>query len=107
MRRRSLTVLLALLALGAAAPGCGGDDEPDGAPTAPQLTVPQTETDETETGPAPGGTTTAPPADDGGGPAPPAERQQPDSPQNDVAPQPGTPESRFEKFCNENPGACG
>ena len=24
-----------------------------------------------------------------------------------TGPAPGTPESRFEQFCNENPGACG
>jgi hypothetical protein len=102
--RRTLALLLALLAL---APGCGGDDEPDAAPPLPDLTVPQTDTStapdtETETAPA----ETAPPATDGGAGAP-APETTPDSPTNDTPPPAGSPAERFEDFCNENPGACG
>jgi hypothetical protein len=31
----------------------------------------------------------------------------PDSPQNDVPAQQGTPQGNFEQYCNQNPGACG
>jgi hypothetical protein len=109
--RRLVGPALILLALGAAA--CGGDEERERAPAPPELTVPG----DTQTAPAEPQTTTTPPqappttppADTGSGgggqtaPAPPAE----DSPQNDVPPRPGTPESRFERFCRQNPGACG
>jgi hypothetical protein len=108
MPRRLLALLLVLPAL---AGGCGGDDESQATPKPPELTVPETDG---ETG---GGTTeTTPEAPAGGGPGggapapsppdPPASGQ-PDSPQNDLPPQPGTPESRFEEFCERNPGACG
>ncbi len=31
----------------------------------------------------------------------------PDTEQNDLPPDPGTPQEAFENFCKENPGACG
>jgi len=102
------TLLVVLLALFTA--GCGGDDEPETTPKRPELTVPETDTQTTETP-----TETSPPAtqpppgggEGGGTTAPPPARTQPDSPGNDTPPEPGTPESRFERFCRENPGACG
>jgi hypothetical protein len=39
----------------------------------------------------------------GGAQAPAAPK---DTPQNDVAPPKGSPASKFEKFCQQNPGAC-
>jgi hypothetical protein len=101
-------LLFVLLALGAAA--CGGDEEAADTPKPPRLTVPGgPTTEETETEPSDETTPTpAPQQDTGSGGASPVPPQQtPDSPQNDVPPEPGTPESRFEKFCRENPGACG
>ena len=89
-----------------AVPACGGDEEePARSPQRPELTVPTgTEPAPPNTTSAPTAPTTAPPS--GGAPAPP-QRTTPDSPGNDVAPPPGTPAERFEKFCDENPGACG
>jgi len=91
----------------AAPSGCGGDDEPAGTPKAPELTVPQTSPELTETAPT---TTTSPSTStstvgDGGGATSPS--TQTDTPENDVNPSPTTPEGRFERFCEENPGACG
>ena len=107
---------LPLMLLAFAAPACGGDDEEARrTPKPPELTVPgRTLTDDTapdtSTGTAP-----EPPQSPGtdtgggtcGGATSPPDPSRPDSPQNDVPPQPGTPEDRFERFCNENPGACG
>lgn len=31
----------------------------------------------------------------------------PDTKENDLPPQPGSPQDAFEKFCNEHPDACG
>ena len=91
-----------------AAPGCGGDDEPEAAPPLPDLTVPETDPEPppaTETAPA---TETVPPAPDQGTPTPQTETV-PDSPQNDTPPPADSPAERFEEFCNENLGtrACG
>jgi hypothetical protein len=108
--RRSIATLLVVLLAPVAAAGCGGDDEPEATPTRPELTVPETDTQTTETPTETAPTTTQPPSEggEGGGTtAPPPARTQPDSPGNDVPPEPGTPESRFERFCRENPGACG
>jgi hypothetical protein len=33
--------------------------------------------------------------------------ERPDSPGNDLPPAPGSPEEQFERFCEQNPGACG
>ena len=124
--------MAALAAVGLAA--CGGDDEPSNEELRkPPLTVPQddsqrgdttdtTGTDQTGTAPDEGGTgtgetttTTDEPLDQpdpgtGGVPAPdtndPAANPQRDSPENDLPPEPGSPEERFEQFCDQNPGAC-
>ena len=100
--RTSAALALAVLAFA----GCGGDEErAEPTITTPDLTVPGVtgtpEPTTTETAPAP-----APPPTDtsGGAPAPPA---QPDRPENDTPPESGSPEERFEKFCDANPGACG
>jgi hypothetical protein len=65
----------------------------------------RTETDRTTTDESGGTTAPAqPPADTGGetgGTQPPQ-----DSPQNDTPPPSGSPAERFERFCEENPGAC-
>jgi hypothetical protein len=92
-------ILLSLSALALAASGCGGDDEGD--KTEPSISVPQTvePTIETTTDPATSPTATAP-----GGKLDP---RQPDSPTNDVPPPAGSPEEQFERFCEQNPGACG
>ena len=104
---RRLGILAAACLLGLTIPACGGDEEePATAPKRPELTVPG----DTETSPSPAPTatqtapaTTAPPAQT----APSTTPTPPDSPQNDVPPPPGSPAERFEKFCDENPGACG
>jgi hypothetical protein len=108
-----LALLLALLAVVAA--GCGDDDAPS-AETLPgqELTVPDEdpgtgeETIErpttTETTPPP--TETSPRDDDSGGTQAPAAKQPQDTPDNDVPPPKDSPAERFEKFCEENPGAC-
>jgi hypothetical protein len=104
--------------------GCGGDEEPR-PPRAPELTLPETAPDRgtdtapqtgtdtapetgTDTSPTPPDTNTAPDAQGGGsgGASAPGAGQQ-DGPQNDVAPRPGSPEERFEQFCEQNKGACG
>ena len=109
------TVLALVLA------GCGGDDEGATSSTTPTIepktptgpTGPEAETGGTE---APGedageglddGTVEPPPESDSqttgsGGSAAPE-----DSPENDVPPEPGSPEAEFEQFCEENPEACG
>ena len=114
MGRRRLTSALALLALAVAplAAGCGSDEEASQKPpAAPKLTVPR----ETETEPAPAdtGTTSSEPApapaprtETSGGSAPPRTQTE-DTPQNDTPPPKGSPADKFEKFCDENPGACG
>jgi len=105
---RRLTIALACGVL-ALATGCGGDDEPaSDTETTPRITVPDEETTTappTETTP-PRTQTTPPPQttpDSGGTTTPPP----PDSPENDQKPTPGTPEQRFEDFCDDNPGSCG
>jgi hypothetical protein len=111
--RRRAALVLALLALGAA--GCGGDDEPakeSAEPVeAPELSVPGGDApalggDGTDTGTdavpeeaSPGETATQTPGE-GDGSAP------EDSPESDTPPPPDSPASRFEEFCEENPGAC-
>ena len=84
--------------------GCGGDDEPAATTKAPPLTVPkdttgeptQTPTTQTTPPPATGTTSTT---------TTPAPATTPT--QTTTQPAPDTPEGRFEKFCRENPGACG
>jgi hypothetical protein len=111
MHRPAAALFLVLLAAVATA-GCGGDDEPRATPRPPELTVPNesepaqsttgTETTE-QTAPA------APeqqPGAGGGSPAPSPPQQQ-DTPQNDTPPPSNSPANRFERFCQQNPGACG
>lgn len=40
-------------------------------------------------------------------PAPQTVESPPDSPANDVPPPTGSPQKQFERFCEQNPGACG
>ncbi len=116
---RTVVPLLCVLAL--VAPGCGGDDEPPPKP-APELTLPESEPKTTgqrhhgHRRPAPPLTPTPPstgtnttPDNSGGesGGTPSQGSPQQDSPQNDTPPPRGSPEERFENFCEENPGACG
>lgn len=110
MQRRVLPLLCVLLALSAGLAACGGGDDKAGeTTTAPVLTIPESKP-ETETETTPAETDTAPAnapsgseGQGGGTSAPPPTTTTPTS----TGPAPGTPESRFEQFCKENPGACG
>jgi len=125
--RSTRWLVAALIAVSLAA--CGGDDEPSNDEVRkPPLTVPTNETttdestdtttdstDTTETAPETDTGTTEPapepPLDqpnpgNGGTPAPDTNRPPRDSPENDTPPEPGSPEERFEQFCEQNPGAC-
>ena len=97
-RAPALVAVIAALAFGAVA--CGDDDEEEEGVSIPSISIP-TET----TAPAPETTTptTTAPEDGGAG----AEGGQPDSAENDVPPPAGSPQERFERFCEQNPGACG
>ena len=118
-RRAGILVASCILALGTAAAGCGGDDEDNGSSDEPSTIEPATPTgptgaageEGTEDGEKPedvdgdvgleDGTVTPPPESDSqaqGGE---------DSPENDIPPEPGSPEAKFEEFCDENPEACG
>jgi hypothetical protein len=110
--RRALTARLGallLLSLAVLSAGCGGDQESsaDPPPEAPELTIPETDqappppTDTTPT------TETTPPPTDGGTPTPPPAETPTDTPENDTPPPQDSPAERFERFCNDNPGACG
>jgi hypothetical protein len=101
--RRLLIVLLALLV---AAPGCGGDNEPDEAPPLPDLTVPRTDPEPPVDTASEPDTATVPPVTEVT-PAPPETQTVPDSPTNDTPPPTDSPAERFEDFCNENPGSRG
>jgi len=107
--------LLPLLAAGALLAGCGGDDEPasETVPTTAPTTTESTTTGKTSTegaatDPAPdqggslGGSEDSGPS--GGSRAP--DPSQPDSPENDIPPPPGSPAERFEQECQVNPQAC-
>ena len=59
-------------------------------------------TDTSTTGGAGSNEQTTPQSQSGGAQAP-----QQDTPQNNVAPPKGSPADKFEKFCKQNPGACG
>lgn len=97
--RAALLLSLGALALGAT--GCG-DDEDDA--IQPTISVPQTveppPSAETNTAPETETETTAP----GGGKVLPGES---DSPANDIPPPAGSPQEQFERFCEQNPEACG
>jgi hypothetical protein len=96
-RPPAVVAVIAALALGVVA--CGDDDEDEGV-SIPSISIP-TET----TAPAPETTTPTTTAPEGGGTG--AEGGQPDSAENDVPPPAGSPQERFEQFCEQNPGACG
>jgi hypothetical protein len=87
---------LCFLLLGA----CGDDGDDSTTPSVPDITIPEGEAETTteET------TTTIPDSGSGGTTADPSK---PDSPTNDLPPEPDTPEARFEEFCEKNPGVCG
>ena len=97
--RGSVAILTALIVLALGLGGCfGGDDEGDEV-TVPSISVPEPKTTTT----TPEQTTT----NSGGSCGTKVNPSKPDSPTNDVPPAPGTPESKFEQYCNQNPGACG
>ena len=105
-------LLLPLLATGALATGCGGDDEPASV-TVPTTTEPKTQS---TTGKSTTDETTAPETDsspqgDSGDSGPSGgtrvpDSSRPDSPENDIPPLPGSPAERFEQECQVNPQAC-
>jgi len=96
MSRRAFAVLLALGALAFGATACGDDDESD-TTSVPEITIPEGEAE----------TTTGEPTSDPDSGGTSFDPDKPDSPSNDVPPEPDTPEARFEEFCEKNPGACG
>lgn len=103
--RGAPAILLTSLALALGAGGClGGDDEGE------EVTVPSISTEATtQSVPSQTATlsttpTTPTTTKPSGGAADP---NQPDSPTNDVPPPAGSPEERFEQYCEQNPGACG
>jgi hypothetical protein len=99
-------VLILLLALLVAAPGCGGDNEPDEAPPLPDLTVPRSDPEPPADTAVEPDTETIPPVTEVT-PAPTETQTVPDSPTNDTPPPADSPAQRFENFCNENPGSRG
>jgi hypothetical protein len=127
-RGAAAPLVAAVLAL--AALGCGGDEETADTPartpapaTAPLETAAETTqatTEQTTTEPSGGvgptdQTTTGSTSSGGdgggggggGGVSPSYDPEQPDSPANDVPPAAGTPQDKFEQYCNQHPGACG
>src|SRR4051812_34045251 len=119
----ALTALVPFLA----ACGGGSDNAAESLPTtAPSLTVPGETKTPTITKSTSGSTdtttststatattptqTTATPSNpstpQGGAAAPQTGGATPDTPQNDQQPAAGTPASKFEQFCKDNPGAC-
>lgn len=126
--RRLATAAAVLAVLAPPLSGCGGGSKntAEELPPTPTLTVPgagkapkvpevsgTTGTTGT-TGPTSTSTSTSttpaatsnPGTAQGGAQAPQTGGATPDSPQNDQAPAAGTPASKFENFCNDNPGAC-
>ncbi|MGH2955852.1 MAG: hypothetical protein ACRDL6_02520 [Solirubrobacterales bacterium] len=99
--RGKAAIALSVTALALGASGCIGEDDEEAA-TQPSIPVPETTAPPApaETTPAPvTPTTTAPSGKQGG--------RKPDSPANDVPPASGSPEEQFERFCEQNPAACG
>jgi hypothetical protein len=100
-----LTLALAAVAAGLGAVGCGDDES--GEETTPSISIPAVTvpTGPTTTAPSSGvapETTTG--SGSGGDNYDPA---QPDTPENDVPPPPGSPQEAFEQMCEQNPAACG
>ena len=129
MRLRAVLPVVALAALAPFLAACGGGSSNASEPlptTAPTLTVPgnsktpdvatatsganSTDTSTTtSTTTTPAQTTTTqsnPSTPQGGAAAPQTGGATPDSPTNDQAPASGSPASKFEQFCKDNPGAC-
>jgi hypothetical protein len=130
MRFRGALSVAALTALAPFLAACGGNSKnaSEPLPTAPTLTVPgqaktptittTTDTTTTTTGTSTTSTTTTTPTQttptttsnpstpQGGAAPPQTGGASPDTKQNDQAPAAGTPASKFEQFCRDNPGAC-
>lgn len=123
MRRFAVIAVAAVLTgvvVGVVVAGGGDDDGGGGSQTVPELTPPpgssldesQTRTDrrgatgeqdsQGESGGAAEPTAPAPSTPDTGGDTAPPQ----DTEQNDTPPPSGSPAERFERFCEENPGAC-
>jgi hypothetical protein len=101
-----LAILLAAVAAGFGVAGCGDDDSGDET-TTPSISIPSVTIPTAPTTTAPSGgvapeTTTS--SGSGRGNYDPA---QPDTPENDVPPPPGSPQEAFEQMCEQNPAACG
>lgn len=131
MKLRGALTVAALTALAPFLAACGGGSKnaAEPLPTTPALTVPgetkaptvrpraKRTTTETSTSTTPATTTpattpaqtttqTTPAAPSGGAAAPQTGGATPDTQQNDQAPAAGSPASKFEQFCKDNPGAC-
>jgi hypothetical protein len=98
--RGALAILLALMLLGVV--GCGDDGDDEGTSSVPEITVPKGEAETTSTTETE--TETVPDSGSGGTGI---DTEKPDSPANDIPPEPDTPEARFEDFCKKHPGVCG
>jgi len=116
----AIGAVLTGLIVGVALVSCGGGDSSTTDTSAPALTIPggsdklgagtTGETGPTGSTGSSGQQQQSPPQSGGtqdqqqsGGSGAPA---QPDTQQHDVPPPPGSPASKFEKFCEQNPGAC-
>jgi hypothetical protein len=123
-RFRQLAAGLALCAIliGAFVAGCGGDDETTATPTpaanttteptpgttSSETTQTTTETDTNDSGGVEPTDQEPTETETDGGVAPtPADPDQPDSQDNDLPPEPGSPAEAFENYCRQHPGACG
>lgn len=114
LRRVALGLTCVVVALGSVGiAGCGDDDAetttPTTEPATPTGPTGPTSADEPQGGNQNGGdvdledgTVTPPPETD-----PENLPAEPDSPENDTPPPPGSPAEQFENFCDENPEACG
>jgi hypothetical protein len=126
MRRVALISIAAVLTgliAGQVLSGCGSDDSSSQDVTTPELTVPgdssigTTDRGTTDRGTTDEGTTGDTGSSTGTGGSPPAQQAPTapsggaqaapeDTPQNDTAPAAGSPAQRYERFCDQNPGAC-
>jgi hypothetical protein len=100
-----LTLALAAVAAGLGAVGCGDDES--GEETTPSISIPAVTvpTGPTTTAPSSG---VAPETTTGSGSGRDTyDPAQPDTPENDVPPPPGSPQEAFEQMCEQNPAACG